>query len=137
MSRLNINGPLTTAWAQPASCTIPLFFLATNPTEFAVSTVSQGVTCVMGISTTCTTGPSSCSEIATYSTKADSRCFPPGTLSLASYGFPSGFYSPGYVCPQSYTTACETTMGGTGNFLPFFPLIADETAIGCCPRLVV
>lgn len=45
-----------------------------------------------------------------------------------------GVYTPGLVCPDSYTTACSATAGARGGFDFQFGLEAGETAVGCCPR---
>lgn len=53
-----------------------------------------------------------------------------------------GFYSPGLICPSSWTTACTAAslLNGapspllTGTSFKFqFPLEPGETAVGCCP----
>ncbi|KAM3501722.1 hypothetical protein MY10362_005339 [Beauveria mimosiformis] len=44
-----------------------------------------------------------------------------------------GFYSPGLVCPDGYTTACTAIFGQRADWSTQFPLVAGETAVGCCP----
>jgi hypothetical protein len=135
MSRTVLFGPLTTTWTQPSSCTLPMAVSQSTGFDFrSFQTVLQGLTCTSYTLRACTTGTSYCSAVTTYESLIDAACFPSATVNPNNELGIFGFYSPGLVCPQSYTTACATTMGGTGDFEPFWPLTADETAIGCCPR---
>lgn len=121
-------GPMTTAWAQPSSCTIPMAVTQSAEGAFAdTQTVALGLSCLASI--TCNSESISCST--SYFSTPDPACVPPQTMSYNYAG--DGFYSPGLVCPQSYTTACETTNAGTRNFQPYYALTAGETAAGCCP----
>lgn len=47
-----------------------------------------------------------------------------------------GFYSPGVACPSNYEPACSSTADQDGGFGFQFPLVASETAVGCCPTCV-
>lgn len=68
----------------------------------------------------------------------DAACWPspnkgaatPAAAALGGWGV----YTPGLVCPDSYTTACSATAGVKGGFDFQFGLEAGETAVGCCPR---
>ena len=72
-----------------------------------------------------------------------SKCWPPATVSGPSPPLEGwGFYSPGLICPLGYVTACSSISSSAGqpsptsqgSYFPFeFPLIAGETALGCCP----
>ncbi|PMD36308.1 hypothetical protein L207DRAFT_637438 [Hyaloscypha variabilis F] len=129
VTRSNL-GPLTTAWSQPSSCSMPMAISQSDEGAFAdTQTVGLGLTCAASSAAACNTGTISCST--SYFSSLDPACFPPSTTSYYSAG--QGFYSPGLVCPQSYTKACETTSGGTGDFQPEYALTAGETAAGCCP----
>jgi hypothetical protein len=44
-----------------------------------------------------------------------------------------GFYSPGVMCPQGYTSACGATAGSTSDFVHQFQMKPSETFVGCCP----
>jgi hypothetical protein len=45
-----------------------------------------------------------------------------------------GLYSPGYICPQGYSTAAMVSSGGpTGSWGVEYSFLAGETAIACCP----
>ena len=68
-----------------------------------------------------------------------STCWPPKATDVAEPVRPFnawGVYSPGFECPHGYTTACSATQGGSAgpnNWVPAFPLAAQETMYGCCP----
>lgn len=44
-----------------------------------------------------------------------------------------GFYSPGLMCPDGYTSACEAIEGSTSNYQHQFLMEPSETFVGCCP----
>ncbi len=73
----------------------------------------------------------------TGSVEDDLSCWPPvltqivGTPRHPFLGL--GFYSPGLACPTGYTTACTAEYGQRAGWDIQYPLVADETAIGCCP----
>jgi hypothetical protein len=79
---------------------------------------------------------------ATAVAEDDLGCWPRATAYPATMQRGVGFYSPGYSCPAGYVSACtaisatkgQTTVAPkvTGTFQ--FPLVAGETAIGCCPN---
>jgi hypothetical protein len=75
----------------------------------------------------------------------DTNCWPTAT-SYPPRSKPAlsglGFYSPGLSCPTGYTSACTAISDSTARPVPTpgpingafqFPLVAGETAIGCCP----
>ncbi|KAF2005467.1 hypothetical protein P154DRAFT_410008, partial [Amniculicola lignicola CBS 123094] len=69
----------------------------------------------------------------------DALCWPSMAHKPRDFPFAGmGFYSPGLICPTGYTSACTSASIAEGES-PIglvgvqFPLIASETAIGCCP----
>lgn len=121
-TRVNL-GPLTTAFVPPPHCS---------------RAALAGSQAVLG---------QSCNPVndKTASAADDTGCWPRATA------YPSaaksklnglGFYSPGLTCPQGHYSACtavSTAKGQTGVAAPQvtgkfqFPLVAGETAVGCCP----
>ncbi|KAF1966488.1 hypothetical protein BU23DRAFT_544343, partial [Bimuria novae-zelandiae CBS 107.79] len=120
-TRINL-GPLTTVFVPPPHCT---------------RAALAGKEAALG---------QSCNPVddKTATAADDTGCWPRATAypsvdksSLAGLGF----YSPGVMCPTGYVSACtaiSTSKGQTaaapqvtGKFQ--FPLVAGETAIGCCP----
>jgi hypothetical protein len=145
MSRSANYGPLTTTWAQPSSCSLPIALYQSVTVDEpypTVDTIISGVSCVSNSVKVCTTalsgtssGSTICSETPYYTSTIDPACYPPVSMSTDAELFNSwGYYSPGLVCPEGYTTACHTTSGGTGDWDPIWPLTSGETAAGCCPR---
>ena len=64
-------------------------------------------------------------------------CWPPATISAPDPPYSGwGAYSPGIVCPSDYFSACGAGIASLTEFNFQFPLIAKETAIGCCPECV-
>ncbi|KAL1608288.1 hypothetical protein SLS60_003227 [Paraconiothyrium brasiliense] len=120
-TRVNL-GPLTTVFVPPPYCS---------------RAALAGSQAVLG---------QSCNPIndKTASAADDTGCWPRATA-YPSAAKPKlaglGFYSPGLTCPQGHYSACtamSTSKGQTaaapqvtGNFQ--FPLVAGETAVGCCP----
>ncbi|KAF1957617.1 hypothetical protein CC80DRAFT_392581, partial [Byssothecium circinans] len=117
-------GPLTTAFALPSHCS-----------RVAIS----GTNAIRG---------QTCRAKGTGTAEDDTGCWPRATAyPTAAVGASSvqglGFYSPGVMCPTGYATACsqviatgaapQVTGAPVPNFAFQFPLIAGETAIGCCP----
>ncbi|KAF2866495.1 hypothetical protein BDV95DRAFT_598756 [Massariosphaeria phaeospora] len=121
-------GPLTTTFIAPSHCSGAVLACPTCSKAFQAQT--------------CKSGPNASGA------EDDSECWPPTTVSekrppLAGFGF----YSPGIACPMGYTTACSAVSQAVqqttsavrvvpvalqgGKFQ--FPLVAGETAVGCCP----
>ncbi|KAF2679619.1 hypothetical protein K458DRAFT_313839, partial [Lentithecium fluviatile CBS 122367] len=119
-TRVNL-GPLTTVYVQPSHCS-----------RAALAGPSA---------TTAIRGQSCDANGATATARDDLGCWPRATAYPATMQRGIGFYSPGYMCPNGYTSACtavsaskgQTTRAPkvTGTFQ--FPLVAGETAVGCCP----
>ncbi len=112
-----VLGPLTTSWSMPDRCTVHFVNCATCDQAYrAQHCVANGAT-----------GP----------VEDDLSCWPPvltqiiGTPTHPFIGL--GIYSPGLACPTGYTTACTAEYGRRAGWDVQFPLVADETAIGCCP----
>lgn len=123
----SILGPLTTTFTPPPACTIA---------------VANCNTCKVGwLAQTCFS-----SNSLFQNASDESTCWPPVTITptpgnLSSYGF----YSPGLICPSGYSTACaaagtaKTAVTGLANGTGFafqYDLLANETAVGCCPTYV-
>ncbi|KAF2230414.1 hypothetical protein EV356DRAFT_344720 [Viridothelium virens] len=114
----------------------------------------------LGPLTTTFTPPASCSpilwwdyqgDVHAYSAQAcfeegivnDSLCWPSRaneTRNFESFLSPLqgyGVYSPGYICPIGYTSACANAFSGQITALRTFafqyPLMDSEYAVGCCP----
>jgi hypothetical protein len=120
-TRVNL-GPLTTVFVPPPYCS-----------RVAIA----GSQAVLG---------QSCNPVdeKTATAADDTGCWPRATAYPAkpqSKLAGLGFYSPGLTCPQGHYSACtaiSTSKGQTaaapqvtGKFQ--FPLVAGETAVGCCP----
>lgn len=110
----NTLGPLTTAWAPPASCSVGL---AANDAEAWLDQQCKDDT--FG---------------------ADKSCWPPrteGAASLSGALSTWGIYSPGTICPSGKYVACSYDGSkSTGGFQFYFHPGSSQTAIGCCPSLV-
>ncbi|KAJ4302786.1 hypothetical protein N0V90_001677 [Kalmusia sp. IMI 367209] len=120
-TRINL-GPLTTLFVQPPHCS---------------RAALAGTQAILG---------QSCHPNgATASAADDTGCWPRATAyptNVQSSLNGMGFYSPGVMCPTGYHSACtaiSTSKGMTaaapqvtGKFQ--FPLVAGETAVGCCPN---
>jgi hypothetical protein len=111
-----ILGPLTTTFTPPLSCTVQV--QGGGPTN---NQAWQG---------------QSCDGTNGRGYSDNTACWPPATVTapspvgtLATWGF----YSPGLVCPIGMTTACYATGGGSSGWQVEFSLLAQETAVGCCP----
>ena len=71
-------------------------------------------------------------------------CWPSATIPAPNPPYTSwGFYSPGTICPSGYYSACgagfanEASITSSTPYFSFeYPLIAEETAVGCCPKCV-
>ena len=107
-------GPLTTRWAPPGVCSYAMALCET------CTSIWRAQTC----------NPSSDAH-------DDTECWPP----RASYATTNagvlmgyGFYSPGIVCPDGYTTAALATEGGHTGWGLEYSLEQGETAAACCPR---
>ena len=119
-TRVNL-GPLTTVYNLPSHCS-----RAAIAGPSATKAV-RGQTCKV--------------NGATAVPQDDIGCLPRATAYPATLQRGIGFYSPGYSCPAGYASACtaisatkgQTTLAPkvTGTFQ--FPLVAGETAVGCCP----
>lgn len=112
-------GPLTTTWSMPDSCSVH---------------VVECTTCVEGYR-----GQQCVISDERGVPKDHTTCWPPaiqraGTPVPAFNGW--GFYSPGLACPTGYMAACTAEYEGRSDWAVEFPLIAGETAIGCCPTSV-
>ncbi|KAF2446097.1 hypothetical protein P171DRAFT_357203, partial [Karstenula rhodostoma CBS 690.94] len=119
-TRVNL-GPLTTVFVPPPYC---------SRAALAGSQAALGQSCNAVDKTASAADDTGCWPRAT--------AYPADTKSkLAGLGF----YSPGLTCPQGHYSACtavSTSKGQTaaapqvtGKFQ--FPLVAGETAVGCCP----
>lgn len=110
----NTLGPLTTAWAPPASCTVGL---AANDQEAWLD--------------------QQCKDDTFGANKA---CWPPrteGAASLSGALSTWGIYSPGTICPSGKVPACSYDGSkSTGGFQFYFHPGSSQTAIGCCPLSV-
>ncbi|KAF2246358.1 hypothetical protein BU26DRAFT_410791, partial [Trematosphaeria pertusa] len=122
-------GPLTTTFVAPSHC---------SRNALACPTCTNAIR-----------GQSCRVNGATVTAEDDTGCWPrataypdngqgPGKAPL----FGMGFYSPGIACPTGFTSACtavsqtdgqssEAAPQVTGRFQ--WPLVAGETAVGCCP----
>ncbi|KAL1877888.1 hypothetical protein Daus18300_002241 [Diaporthe australafricana] len=107
----NTLGPLTTAWAPPASCT----------TGFAANNREAWLD----------------QECTGNDFGANPSCWPPrteGAASLSGALSTWGIYSPGTLCPSGKVAACSYDGSkNTGAFQFYFTPGPSETAIGCCP----
>ncbi|KAF2474040.1 uncharacterized protein BDR25DRAFT_216579, partial [Lindgomyces ingoldianus] len=121
-------GPLTTTFTPPAHCTRPVVGCTTCSSAWAAQ---------------------SCFSYNPTSKGAmdDTACWPKATSYPRAPPLAGlGFYSPGLLCPTGYTSACSAASRAPGDDLRTvidnngpvsnsfqFPLIAGETAVGCCP----
>ncbi|KAF2239492.1 hypothetical protein EV356DRAFT_499639 [Viridothelium virens] len=116
--RVNL-GPLTTTFTPPESCDTPMTQTGDDVPE-------------MRLAQSCITGR----------TLDDPSCWPLplnnvyGTNPLNGYGI----YSPGYICPFGFTSACSQSVGTLSDrtatlrsFLFQYPLTGAEHGVGCCP----
>ncbi|KAK6080485.1 hypothetical protein SCUP515_03504 [Seiridium cupressi] len=111
-------GPLTTTFIAPSYCNNAIAFAG-------CSTCSYG-----WLAQTCSDNAAIAGD--------DSSCWPTVTDNPPSItGGPAfhgwGFYSPGIMCPDGYTSACASTAGQDDGFNFQFRLTSSETAAGCCP----
>ena len=129
-----VIGPLTTTFVQPSECT----YFGTNPGVFGAGTsYFQAQSCLV---------PPSNGQAFDAST-----CWPPPITDTHTTVFAPeppfngwGFYSPAYICPSGYSTACTAAQLSDGASSPIvfpgtefafqYPLQPGETAVGCCPR---
>ncbi|KAF2233887.1 hypothetical protein EV356DRAFT_533421 [Viridothelium virens] len=114
-ARVNI-GPLTTTFTPAASCS-SLYAFMSSSTLVALQAVScQGTNLI-----------------------DDTSCWPPSATSIPHVDLEQGYglYSPGYVCPIGYTTACTQNAGisaGDWKYFQFqYPPLSTESVFGCCP----
>ena len=125
-------GPLTTTFTPAASCGLMI-----GSTSNRRLLLYQAQTC-----------------LALGLIQDNSACWPPvhdGTIIEGAFdGY--GVYSPGYICPLGYVSACvqigNSSLGGTNNlpnsgetsnlaaFEFQFPPTGAERAVGCCPTYV-
>ena len=118
-------GPLTTEFTLPQECTI---YAAQELDDGSIN----GFWAAQG-----------CSD---YTVVDTASCWPSvdPSVSIPSpplLGF--GFYSPAYVCPSDWVTACTAAVLDNGSPSPIispgvsfdfqYPLNPGETAVGCCP----
>ncbi|KAH8721446.1 hypothetical protein HC256_001802 [Beauveria bassiana] len=116
---LDLLGPLTTTWTAPATCSL----LFAYPDRVGHMIAYRGERCD-----------------ATAGARDGANCWPPrreGIPDKSSAMLGWGFYSPGLVCPDGYTTACTAIFGQRADWVTQFPLVAGETAVGCCPTYVL
>jgi hypothetical protein len=132
-TRASHLGPLTTAFAQPSQCTRAILACPTCDTAW------KGLSC----------NANWANGQQIVAPEDNTSCFPSATAypkrpRSAFEGL--GFYSPGTICPTGYTQACKAVSTKAGQTAPSiatpgpmtkgalqFPLVAGETAIGCCP----
>ena len=121
-------GPLTTTFTPPASCAPMMSHFFGSASNNAM-TLAQ--TCSDENGSPNIDNPS-CWPIASQS--------PSNPVPLFGYGV----YSPGYVCPSGYTTACFQSGGANATqasgsiahaarFMFQYPPKNGEFAVGCCP----
>lgn len=111
-------GPLTTPFTYPSSCTLAVLECSTCSTGWQAQTCSDNTYNNQGV-------------------QDNPDCWPPrinGNLLTDVAFLGGGFYSPGISCPVGYSTACSATGGGSTGYSFQYPLLASETAVGCCPR---
>ena len=130
-----ILAPLTTTFSPPSHCTT----LYGNVT---FSDVDSDENSIFWAGQSCSTTNFEGLVVKAFPYDA-TDCWPKATVTPTGIEFEGyGFYSPGLYCPQGYTTACAaakdlngvaTTVPDQSNFSFQFPLIANETAYGCCP----
>ena len=116
-------GPLTTKFTPEASCSVPVALSDNNGPTFLPPTAYL-------LAVSCSAGD------ANY----DSACWPPPISNYDPFSFRTdGFYSPGYICPQGYTSACSQTPGAfsghpgdPGDFSFQYQPTGAEHAVGCC-----
>ncbi|KAK3324409.1 hypothetical protein B0T19DRAFT_464435 [Cercophora scortea] len=108
-----ILGPLTTTFTPSPACTVAVALCKTCNVAWL------GQTCVA-------TG----AQDATECWPPTSAGAPPPSATVNGWGF----YSPGTLCPSGYASACTATAGAeTPGWDIQFKMLADETAVGCCP----
>ena len=122
-----IIGPLTTTFTPPAEClTLGAFGTGSGAVSFYRA---EGCSNSRLIDATTCWPPASSS-------------LPPSVLNTDANLNGLGIYSPGLACPSGYTTACKEQLDSRGSDVPpanasstrfQFPLIPNETAVGCCP----
>ena len=128
-----IIGPLTTTFTPPSTCS-KLFGIDStyNPDVFVQAM-------------TCTSIVYSHLNVTSAQIAYNPDCWPSRPIA-GGLTYQSGIYSPGFICPKGYTSACSSTF--TGNTMPStstqrngyafqYPLNLGETAVGCCPRYEV
>ncbi|KAI1264514.1 hypothetical protein F5Y18DRAFT_83128 [Xylariaceae sp. FL1019] len=124
-------GPLTTTWtASDPSCYATIL-------DFNLEGALLGALCqYTALDSQCSTvsddliSSVDCTTQFGYHRGQETACVPGGPR---SDGAADGLFSPGLVCPSGYTSACQSTFGGYGNWPPFWTLNEGETAVGCCP----
>ncbi|KAM7215437.1 hypothetical protein V8F06_009197 [Rhypophila decipiens] len=126
----SVLGPLTTTWTQPKDCTYLLQPLSTLTNFFR----NQG--CIIRT-------PDAIDPNATGIPEDRASCWPPTTSNAPTptppfFGW--GIYSPAYICPQGYVTACSaeygrrSKAGGWSTAKMQFDIEPGETVFGCCPE---
>ena len=117
-------GPLTTTFTPEASCSVPV--VVTDP---------QGPTFIPPMAyqvfVSCDSGDA----------KYNTACWPPPVSTNSNFQpWNYGFYSPAYICPHGYATACSQTPGALsnipddpGDFSFQYKPTSGEYAVGCCP----
>ncbi len=150
-SRVDL-GPLTTTFTPAPSCSEDLALEARINTLDDGNLGSTVVGAYWGSTIRCLRLPGGASGGGTLTTEtqvAVDGCYPPPFITLEQSDLRStigsktsavGFFSPGYVCPSGFTTACGVASGNTSaasqvsKLLPM--LSSSETVAVCCPRYV-
>ena len=138
----SVLGPLTTTFRRLSSCT-HLYGEEAYLTSGTAASQAQHCATVSGWGNV---GNGVNASWTGVSTLDDVECWPPATVTSPTQATSldgRGFYSPGLVCPDGYTTACMEAMSDDGSqstitqgtsFAFQFKPVAGETAVGCCPR---
>lgn len=132
-----VLGPLTTTFTPPSSC-FNIFQSIGSNVGFDKSSFDNP---------TYFSQAASCTEFSSENVlDSDSNCFPPYPPSAwpsVSQFVGYQIYSPAFICPLGYSTACLSARfqdGQLSSVLPNMSFIfeatsaAGETVAGCCPR---
>ncbi|KAF2231678.1 hypothetical protein EV356DRAFT_535352 [Viridothelium virens] len=124
-----VLGPLTTTFTPPPSCSSLFRSLDVSFTVLFPTVAVRAASCAYGLA------PQMVDDVGCWPSMTTEA-----TAQVSSGGW--GLYSPGLSCPSGYTSACSAVAAKSESALAFtsvegfqfqFPLLASETATGCCP----